>query len=67
VRIQLLFIDGRWRIGWGGGLWETAARRMKGVVKPQARPTIRKPRMKLRIEGGEGVSMGLVVSMMGGG
>ena len=32
---------------------------MKGVVRPQARPTRRKPRVQLRIEGdgGGGVSM----------
>lgn len=27
---------------------------MKGVVRPQARPTRRKPRVQLRIEGEEG-------------
>ncbi len=42
------------RIGWGGGLCNRAARRMKGVVKPQARPMRRKPRMKFG-SGGEGV------------
>ena len=44
---------------------------MKGVVKPQARPTIRKPRMKLNIDGGgatgsEGKGEGVgEVSMIG--
>lgn len=32
----------------------TAARRIKGVVRPQARPTRMKPRVKRRREGGEG-------------
>ena len=42
------------REAWGGGLKETAARRMKGVVKPQATPTRRKPSVQLSIEGEEG-------------
>ena len=38
----------------------TAARRMKGVVRPHARPTRRKPSVQLRIEGeggGDSVSV----------
>lgn len=38
----------------GGGWKFSAARRMKGVVRPQARPTRRKPRVQFRIEGEEG-------------
>lgn len=30
-----------------------AARRMKGVVRPQAKPTRRKPRVERKTEGGE--------------
>lgn len=44
----------RSREGWGGGWKFSAARRIKGVVRPQARPTRRKPRVQLRIEGEEG-------------
>jgi hypothetical protein len=37
--------DGSVIDGWTGAVYETAARRMKGVVKPQHRPTRRKERM----------------------
>ena len=47
-------VSRRSREGWAGGWKWRAARRMKGVVRPQARPTRRKPRVQLRMEGGEG-------------
>ena len=40
----------------------SAARRMKGVVRPQARPTRRKPRVQLRIEGEEVGAVSVSVS-----
>ena len=52
----------------GVGWKFTAARRIKGVVRPHARPTRRKPSVQLMMEGageGEGVSEGLVVDMVG--
>jgi hypothetical protein len=42
---QLFLMAGVSRMGWVGGLWVRAAARMKGVVKPQAMPIRRKPRM----------------------
>ena len=46
------------RVGCGEEWKFTAARRMKGVVRPQARPTRRKPRVQLKIEGeGGGVEV----------
>lgn len=55
---------------WGAGWKFTAARRMKGVVRPHARPTRRKPSVQLRMEGeGAGVRVGsseeVVVDMVG--
>lgn len=38
-------VDGEVRSGCGGGVCERAAARMNGVVKPQAMPMRRKPRM----------------------
>lgn len=41
---------------------------MKGVVRPQARPTRRKPRVQFRIEGdGRGVSVSDIVAVDGRG
>lgn len=53
------------REGWGGGEKVRAARRMKGVVRPQAAETRRKERVQLRREGG-GVG-GSGVDILGGG
>ena len=61
---QLLVTAGEERIGCGGGTCRRAPRRMKGVVKPQARPMRRYARMKDASEGegvepeGEGVDDG---------
>ena len=41
-----------------------AARRMKGVVRPQAMPTRRKPRVQRNIEG-EGLSSAVDIVMVG--
>ena len=52
----------------GAGWKFTAARRMKGVVRPHARPTRRKPSVQLMMEGegeGEGESAGVVDDMVG--
>ena len=52
----------------GDGWKFTAARRMKGVVRPHARPTRRKPRVQLMMEGeggGEGALEGAVADMLG--
>lgn len=57
--------EGEEREGWGGGEWVMAARRMKGVEKPQARPTRRKPRVQRRGDGaggGRGASASIVGS-----
>lgn len=57
-------VSTRSREGWGGGWKLSAARRMKGVVRPQARPTRRKPRVQFRIEGEEEDGGGVSVSDM---
>ncbi|KAL8895992.1 MAG: hypothetical protein Q9192_003334 [Flavoplaca navasiana] len=44
---------------WVGGWKSSAARRMKGVVRPQAMPTRRKPRVQRIMEGEGGVSEGI--------
>ena len=55
-------------LGRGVGEKETAARRMKGVVRPQAMPTRRKPRVQRRGEGEEEEGGGdMVGGGMGGG
>lgn len=43
LRSQWFLTESRCSVGCGGGWWARAARRMKGVVRPQASPT----RMKL--------------------
>lgn len=62
-----VLVSMRSREEWGGGWKLSAARRMKGVVRPQARPTRRKPRVQLRIEGEEegGVSVSDIVEVSG--
>lgn len=49
--------------GRGVGEKLTAARRMKGLVSPQAMPTRRKPSVERKIEGGEGVGVGVEVEV----
>ena len=52
---------------WGAGWKFTAARRMKGVVRPHARPTRRKPSVQLMMDGegaADGESEGVVVDMV---
>jgi len=43
LRTKLFLTSSLSSSGCGGGRWSLAARRMKGVVNPQARPTMRKP------------------------
>ena len=44
---------------WVGGWKSSAARRMKGVVRPQAMPTRRKPMVQRIMEGEGVVSVGI--------